>query len=311
MKLKIFISPIFIAIIVLAFTNCSPEATMVMMPSETAIPTFTSLPEQTETPKIELVFPSSPTPVPNMAPDKIPLLVAALQDNTCNLPCYLGIIPGKTTLQQGIEILNNLGGIQFKSGRGPAPYQRKSDGALYYPYEFGIGEPLPEGRIIYHDVTLITDNNIVHAVEVSASPNTNEAFEPAVSTYQEYWKRYSLKNIFLQIGEPDSIYSSPKERPNELHAEWFLVYTKKNAHINLRDEWFENKLCPGNRVKVLQMTLSHADSPFSIYADGRVPPTDLDLYFPIKEMFRITAHEFYNKVTENSSSCFDSIVANP
>jgi hypothetical protein len=311
MKINPLILQIFITIAVFIFTSCVPATTLATQPIETASSTITPSPSSTPHPKSTLVFPASLTPIPNMHPEKVPQLIEALQNKDCKLPCYLGLIPGKTKLQEGITILENLGGIRFISGWGPNPYQRETDGALSYTYEFGIGDPLPEGRIIYHSVTLVTDNDLVQVIEVRASPNINESLEPAASTYQTYWKRYSLREIFLQMGEPESIYSDPRERPVESGTQWILVYDRQSIQIDLYDSWLENKLCPSDEVKVLHMTLSYSDSSFSIYADGRVPPTDREIYLPIEEMFGVTVHQFYKQVLEDSLVCFEPKTPNP
>jgi hypothetical protein len=307
MKIKAFTLQVFIATTFFVLAGCVPEISMTLRPNQTTTPSFIISPSSTASPKPTLVFPPSLTPVPNMQSDKIPQLIAALQDDACKLPCYLGIVPGKTTLQEGIAILENLGGIYTGS------YQRESDGALSYNFKFYIGDDatLPKGRIVEHSVTLMTDKDIVQIVDVIASPIIYESREPATTTYQTYWKRYSLREIFLQMGEPENIYLNPKDRPSESGTQWFLVYVKQSIQIDLYDSWLENKLCPNETVMPLGMTLSYPGSPFSIYADGRVPPTDREIYLPIEAMFGITTNDFYNQIFADPSICFEPKVTNP
>ena len=308
MKIKTFtLQKVTFLAVVMLIIGCIPQDNVIPYPSQTQNVILTSSPYPTAPPKPTLVFPPSPTSVPNMQPDKIPLLIKQLQNEDCKLPCYLGIIPGETTLRNGIAILKSLGGKEFISGTGKNPYQRETDGAFLYTYEFDIGEPDPEGNIISHSVTLITDNDLIQSMEISASPIIfkNELIETAMETYQFIWNGYSLENIFLQMGEPENVYLPPKERPNMSGTTWLLVYAKQNTQIYLFDEWLGNKICPNNEVKILRMALSHLDSPFSIYADGRVPPTDREIYLPIEEMFGINTSDFYKQVLANPSICFE------
>jgi hypothetical protein len=244
-----------------------------------------------------------------MQPDKIPLLIAALQDGTCQLPCYLGIIPGETTLQKGIAILENLGGNEFISGYGPNPYQRETDGALLYTFEFNVDSTPPRDMVLSHSVTLITDNDIIQIIEVGAGTIVAESPQ-SLETYRAFFQRYSAREIFLQTGKPDTVSVGLIEHPNQLGDDLVILYTKQNIAIDLYGTGLENNLCPNNEAKhiYLHMLLSHPNSTLDIYSDGQVPFTNQEIYPRIEEVFNIGADEFYEQVLSDPTVCFEQLL---
>lgn len=298
--MKINSSNLYVFVVaLLLLVGCASE---ISPTPQVASPSLTSSPVLELPQKPSGAFPATLTPVPNMQVEKISLLVEKLQNANCKLPCYLGITPGKTKLQEGITILENLGGIYFLSGYGPTPYQRKTDGAYLYTYQFGIGEPLSKGKIISHSVTLITNNDMVQAIEATAHPITYFSAEPATETYQSYWKRYTAKEIFFQLGEPEYIYLDSSEKlSDQIVFQLILIYTeqtKQTMQIYLSGFWQDNKICPNDKTMHtgIHMYLSHLN-----------PSVDINEIhaFSMEDVFGVTSNEFYEQVLADPLVCFE------
>jgi len=213
------------------------------------------------------------------------------------LPCYLGIYPGKTSIKDAKLILENLG------GRFMGVFQRtKTDGAYLYTYQFHIGNPLSDEKIVFADVTLVTDNSLVQIIETLPNTGAPELREESIKIYQQYWQRYfTTSQILLQLGEPNQVFVT--KGLNEL----VISYSNPIVIVEISGRADENNLCPKNRqVNTLSVKLiaSNSHSPFQIDGDGRVPLSDSTVYIPIENSLGIDVHDFYSKVISDPLICF-------
>lgn len=248
------------------------------------------------------------SPVPTANSEEESQMINLLQLEECVLPCYLGITPGKTTLQEARKILKEL-----KAGY-TGNYQRR-DGSTEYAYDLlQIGHPLqgsysptpgPLQLYIFQRISLISKDSIVQYLEAGVS--TRDMF----SEYRDIWRRYSIAGIFLQLGAPDQIYL---DKFDPLRADYtygqrvWAVYEQKGVVVELYGTGKENNVCPQKEASLIDLRLS-LYNPFSgldIYSGGRVPPTRRDVYLPIEDVLGITALEFYNQVISNPSVCFQT-----
>src|SRR5262245_55202366 len=116
------------ALLVLA--SCGAPSTTV--PSEsgaTLTPTF--MPSSSSTPTSDRnpnTLPTTPTFEPTLPATEEQRMKELLQAGDCKLPCYLGIRPGKTTLQDARAILEALGASYL------GEYKRRIDDGIEYPY---------------------------------------------------------------------------------------------------------------------------------------------------------------------------------
>jgi hypothetical protein len=251
-----------------------------------------------------------PTAVPTLLPEQERLLAEILQSRNCVLPCYLGITPGETTLQKARAILETFG------GRYRGPFQRtKTDGAFLYSYQFHIGNSNTREKIIYADVTLVSDNNLVQIIEISQSTGRlqvlgQKIFETSLEVYQQYWSRYyTVRQIFLQLGEPQELYLVGNST-----FELIISYKDPIAKITIAGSAEENNLC-SQYVSVdhisVDLTISNVNSPFEIDGGGGVPLTDREVYLPIEEALGVSPHQFYERVLADPTVCFEPKAANP
>jgi hypothetical protein len=247
----------------------------------------------------------TPSPYPTMPINQEKLLNEKLHDINCNLPCYLGITPGKTKIDEAIRKLEDLGGIY------DGVYLRESDGAQFFSFTMKIGDPAawnetpdPDGSSmeIYNDVSLITDNDIVQIVDVAITASKS------ISKFREYWSHYSVKEIFMQLGKPESFYIDVIDPELLIYGRnLILVYEKSNTEIEFYGPGKDNHLCPNNdaRYIFLHLELSYENSTINISNDGRVPLTDREVYLPIEEALRVNEDEFYNRVLSDPDVCFE------
>ena len=267
-----------------------------IMPSQTITPIISF----TATPPVWATFLS---PAPTVLADQELRMVELLQSKGCILPCYLGIIPGKTSLSEAKVILENIGANSIKD-------IARTDGATYHSYEIRVGDPsvineTPEADgssvIIYHDIDLVTVDDTVEGIEVYIAATKSKA------KFRQYWSRYLTQEIFLQMGAPDHLYANVG---NPLYKEYgrdlLISYEKQNILIQYYGTGQEINICPENEARFINLSLSlySPNSGLSIYYDGRVSPTNREVYLPIEEVLGVDTTEFYNQVLSNPSVCF-------
>jgi hypothetical protein len=154
MKMKVFLIMVII-LGVLAGCVAIDAAEVQIVDTETpssephASSTYTSMLIHTPTPAPTLFLPPNPTPHPTLATDNALLLFNVMQDGNCKLPCFLGIFPGETTIQDATDILLELGGSDLGG------FQRETDEAFDYPYSFDIGDMFSGEKTISYSISLI------------------------------------------------------------------------------------------------------------------------------------------------------------
>jgi hypothetical protein len=288
--------------------NCAKPAALSPQFTTTSIPTIIPIGSLTPSPRVTVTVRPSPTfipPAPTLSADKELQMVHSLQSEGCILPCYLGITPGKTAMNDARTILENLGGSKVDNHI----YVTK-EGFFEESYNLAVGDrniisdtPEPNGFMwkILHSVSLVTNNDIVQIIEV------NLIVSKSILKFQEYWSRYSVREIFLQSGIPDQIYTNP------IDSKWayighnlFIEYKSPDIKIELFTHMPKYSICTQYRSEVIiHFTLSGINSSINIYYDGRVPPSDQKVWIPIEEELEIDNTEFYNRVVSDPSVCFE------
>ena len=69
----------------------------------------------------------------------------------------------------------------------------------------------------------------------------------------------------------------------------------------------ENNICPMNEAKriFVEMSLSFSNSSLKISSNGKVPPTDREVWLPIEKVLGLDTDEFYKQVIADPSVCFE------
>jgi len=173
-------------IFVLAISGCMPNETtikptltLIQLPSPTLIPsTFTPTPQPTQS----LTLTPPATLEPEQAENTIKTLLRDPVD--CKAPCFWGITPGQTTLDESKNSLAYLG-LQIKS----TTYQGKDFYGIRYDFHSGLSVM----------VTLTVQEELVENLRVDITPETQRAGIP------REWSAYSPETLIKQYGTPSRV----------------------------------------------------------------------------------------------------------
>jgi hypothetical protein len=276
-----------------ASPTSAPSATVsAMRQTNTPIPYLAGIPSAA-TPTMYQTEP--PTPYPTRTPsDKIPRMIKTIQSKDCVLPCYLGITPGKTSLNDAKTILENFGGDLVGDSTG-------ENGVRSYFYELWIVSDNRSLDVIYHDVTVSIVNEIVQRIEVSLQ--TVER----IQELQNNWSRFSIKEIFLKFGAPDQIHVSQvgKDRENVDYL-FILDYAKIGAMIEFGGRKNGKLICPQIESRLFRevLELYNPGVPWVISNDFLMDP---QRWAPIDLALGMNKDVFYEKVLADSAACFSQI----
>lgn len=265
-------------------------------PSITESPTISNQPSFT--PSSEPIIDSMPwyTPNPTLEPDDEVRMFELLHSKNCQLPCYLGIKPGSTTLHEAQKILRSLKAFQYGT----------LDGT--FGYNMDIGDPetpsiLPNHyALVYNLIKLELESpkGIVQSIYISILTERYK-FPVSPETYREYWSRYSASNIFSEIGKPDYLYLSV-DYDKRYNSALVIVYESLGVIISIRGSWQENNICPIDEKQEIYVTMDLFDPSSNIMFQDVYP------YFnspTIKDVLGITIDEFYEKVLADPTICFE------
>ncbi len=305
MNRKLIILLLTIIAILLVLANCVPNIATrpgIETPQPTKETPFpTSSPSLFPIPSKSFPYPTL-TLIPTILPSRELHMVELLQSIDCKLPCYLSITPGKTSWSDAKILLTSLG----------ASYSGDylDEGSQAYSYSLWVGDPSMQTATrttktgvgdmeISQDVSFTVNDGIVQRIVVSIQTDR------FVSKYLEYWSRYSLSELFLVQGKPDTIYSY---RDSALRGAGgiTIVYEKSGIVMEFYGFINGNVLCPKleSGLVTREFILTNPKSSLSIYLPDRVPPTDRSIWLPIQEVLGINDGQFYNRVVSDPSACF-------
>jgi len=119
------------------------------------------------------------TPLPDLTSDKARENLRNLLETNggCDLPCWWGITPGITTIDQTVNILNTIStSMSVKEEVGEVTYLE-------------ITFPVPDGYPMFNGQSYVFENNISKIIEASASGVTS----------------FQMKNVLNQYGLPSQV----------------------------------------------------------------------------------------------------------
>ena len=282
----------------------TPPSLTLPTPTSTAKPTVLTLPSTSNT-LIEPTTEPTPlfTPIPTLLPNQEQEMAVLLQNENCTLPCYLGIVPGITSMSQAQSILKSLG-ASFRDEI------NKSDGTKEYIYDLDIGDPLVpkttpgSSALVYQSLYLRKDENedVITSIHVGiGTENTKETLE----IYQNYWKRFSAKQIFMQLGQPDQLYTASKQRGRGIRSALIMVYEQIGVYIDLQGTGHETSICRDNESQQVSLVMNIFDHSSALNPDKLNPYlNDITVWVPIKDALGIDTGEFYRLVVTYPSICF-------
>jgi len=275
-------------VVLIVVVGCATNTTEQANIAASETPTITSTKTVIATPTLEHTF---RTPVPTLSIDMEQKVVESLKSSECNLPCYMGIVPGKTKVEDAILMLESVGAISFG--------QTVTGNITKIVYNIKLDDPLLEtfepaykdSKNVFNDLGLIGVDGIVQQIRIWVLAH---GFSPKA---QEYWSRYTPKGIFIQIGVPDEIYSS-----GGLLA---LVY-KELGIINMYETfWKDGQLCPQNETYYFdrRFEITNPNPPIEILSEHQ--KSLKYVWKPIEESLGVSVQEFYDQVLTDDSICFD------
>lgn len=265
-------------------------------PAATVTPTQKPLPTSSAEIDAWSYFPNL-TPIPTLSVSQQEDLLLLLISNSCKLPCYLNIEPGKTTFDLAGNIIRELGGTLRSE------YENFYEG---YPeklplrlstYIFDIDS------LFYIDLAVSGKNNQVQQIVFNVSSN----FQPL---FYEAWEKYSIESIFKNYGESDQIVIYKNNNYGAKSYTIRVVYFQYGMILDwsglLIDNSTDYKICPKfskENIHSLQIILDESESAFGNISSSYMGVEEM--YKSTEEILGISEKEFYDQVVADDSVCFD------
>lgn len=235
----------------------------------------------------------------------------ALQLEECKLPCYLSITPGKTSWPEAQLILSDLGASYVD--------EYYESGLRGYEYKLKIGIPQSNNNtpvinnessqsVISQSLIFTLEDSVVQRIQVVVG-TINLA-----PRFHDYWARYSPQKIFALLGPPDAIYVGRVYSVTD-GSHMAIVYESLGIVMEFHGRREDNNICPsfemGSSVQ-RYFYLTNRESTMSLLPEnGRVLPTDRDVWLPIDEVLEISILDFYKQLLSDPSVCFEANVTDP
>jgi hypothetical protein len=245
----------------------------------------------------EISTPYIPEPIPTVSPSQENILSNNLLLEECTLPCYLGIITGKTTKAEAIELLSYLnieGGIIQED-----EVTRMTIGsALDIPNVIGeVNNQIndrEDKNILYSNIFLLENSKVIQIRVYIQTHNIG-------NKYHQYFSRYSPRGIFLQIGVPDQIYIS-------IAGGLAMIYKDEGVVLISGKYKTGNNICSSieNTEGYHHLVITDIHSSIDSFPPFENPTEDPG-WIIIKDSLRIDEKTFYERVINDQSICFPII----
>jgi hypothetical protein len=301
MKLKIVIQLIIILLLLFVFftSGCgvSPLNTFTVESTEINSPT----PIITPTPTVNST--AEEMPMPTLTSDERMLLVQEWLINNagCNLPCWWGVEPGRTTWNEVSEILNRVGA---KS----SIYEE--DGTLmHYTGGFDFDQ-----EHVFNSVAFQEKDAIITAIVIDASGFNDSA------NFKKTWGSFSPEKIIADYGVPTRIWVKSGSSVNDgslgpTMPYWvWLFYDHLGILVSYSGQAkYESlyEMCPvfgeqGNLSDDIDIFLQSPEANTSLENLPTVKYNARDA-IPIEEAAHISPSEFYDLLTKpDTTPCFET-----
>jgi hypothetical protein len=263
-----------------------------------SVQTDSPIPVQTATSTVMHQPSATPTRIYylTMTPRQKTLFNNLIQDKSCNLPCYLGITPGSTTFEDAETRLSDLGASVLTKW-----LVSSFDESLFtYGYHFTISD---------HNEDITTYLYLTVKDEMLVRLETEVVGLKAPKLFH-MWSRYSLVEIFKQLGMPDDILVHTRFNTG---YELLLVFKTMGVAIHLSGMGHEGMICPQfqlNKTTALRLLITDVQSSLGLFVDGRISPYDSNgTWLSIEEVLKVDLEEFYYQVLSDHEICFKPVGA--
>lgn len=273
-------------VMVLIMVSCNSNSRTIPTSEPTSLPTRKATIEPTPSPQRTML--GTPTPFPTISLPQMEEFIYLLQSDSCKLPCFLNIVPGETTFTDAVELLEGMGASNFGGIK-----NENFSSQLYLL-------PLNDDKYNVWPITHINlsygKDNIVYQIDTSVGLHT-----------WEYWKNYSMSSIFVQLGEPDDIYSKIVNYDDYTAFHIIIIYNDPGIVVELSGTSELQTVCPElHNVYQLELTLTDPSSGLDIITGGPAPEEQW-YWSPIEDVSGMTKDEYYKQVLMNDSTCFELI----
>lgn len=222
-------------------------------------------------------------------------LIGQLQDNDCKLPCFLDINTGQTEWSVAREYLEVFNEILPASGK------YKDESTTVYVVQLGIVEA---DQYLPISTAIAVEDGIVQRVSLKASGSSELLFK--------YWQKYSIKEVFYQLGEPEEAFFGICAKYAHPCFEGLLIYEKQKIALKFFGENLpENSICPqlneGGEISSISLSIANPLSGLGTLPPDWISSEVKEYWMPIKDVLGIDENEFYERVLSESPACFQVI----
>lgn len=226
-------------------------------------------------------------------------------NNGCDLPCFMGITPGKTRWSDAYLYLQKFVNYDIS-----IPYtNNKLPSVNLYSIDLSTNN---DQIVTTYFLKLEVENDIVQRMQIDFDI-LRKGESSALSTKLQ---RYSIKNLFLHEGKPDKVIINT----SKLWAGYFLdiVYLKKKINVSyssfpLRDPG-NIFICPniGNeQISLMRISLENPSGSENILKYGPIDMRGSDHLnyedegdVPIEKAIGWDVNSFYQFILDNDNPCF-------
>jgi hypothetical protein len=268
-----------------------------LTPSATQITLTQPVRESTATPTHSPTIPATSTftplpptwtPLPTLPPDEAQALVIELLDTNagCRLPCWWGITPGVTTLDEALHILSPF--TSLLSIRAFDQYHRAT---------FRIPFPEEAGTINH---TYYVKNNIVEEIEVYNWNYATHTYLP------EFLRTYGQpEEVWVRTAHPDVREVGPFELALFYPSQGILMDTPGGGGGGIEGDIIRNCLRDMN-WPFLFLWSPEIEITFTEAEEKYLDP-DMGYFLPIYDATGMTVAEFYENFKDpNTTACLET-----
>ncbi len=292
------------ALFALAISNCnalgeiSPESDR-KTPSITQEAVETSLGSETPT----LSITQTSTTVDDFS---------VLGDNQCSLPCWRGIVPGKSSIAELGAITQNLIGVSPSQESGTFQNQQ------YFSTDAYKSFMSDKSRIGFSIGSFSHFNqNIIEVLDIQTYVLEYEEADESKgqSSYWRLFQKYSLQNVLTEYGQPSQVMIFAEMYREEFLQEreslyLRLLYPAKGIYVSydmpLGRNGDKGIACPSNADFSLWLTSPDLSEFYEPWWEGSQGYTNFSATFdtPIEEALGMNIDSFYDIFSKENAPCF-------
>lgn len=295
-----FLNSIILISIAILETSCVAQSPTRTSPT----PTLTLLPTRTLfiSPPVSSMSLPQPTPTLSREERDSQILNLLMTNAGCELPCWWGIVPGETTLDQTREYIRSLGRELIP----PQPSWK----LRYYDGGVDLSKPL-----MHIHFQFLEQDGVVIATHVNI-----DHIGLDLSTLYQYWNSYSPSAIMHKYGQPERVWLEIGAMcaagcGGISHYDLFLFYDHQGILIiyhgktSIQEGY---RICPefnkeAGQVNGIDIFLSSDmnQAPLEQLVDiseGRIP-----FIFPLEQVSTLSIQGFYELFTQaDSNPCIET-----